>query len=284
MQADPLLWGFGSMCAWGTGDMVARYAALRLGSPVVAIFVLGIGIVPPLVLGLPDLPTLEAVTSAGFVMLAVVAGLLFAVGYVVFYQGLQRGKVSIVSPLSACWLAVTTVLAAILFNESIGFAKGGLIALILLGIFLTSAKGGSDDTPSGVWYGIGAMLCLGVAFALWKPIVEDAGPFIAVVAVRTVATIVLGSYLVLRRPEEADFTRGAIILVIASAALDSMGFVSYNLGIERVDISLIAPIAAGHPVVTLLLAWVLLRERVSVVQMSGIVLLLSAVIALGVVG
>ena len=73
-------------------------------------------------------------------------------------------------------------------------------------------------------------------------------------------------------------------MVIAAAVLDSLAFITYNLGIEREDVSLIAPIAASYPVVTLGLAWVLLRERVSVVQMVGIVVLLGAVVALGVVG
>ena len=282
--ADPLLWGFASMFAWGTGDMLARYAAIRLGSPVVAIVVLGVGIAPPLALGLSRYPGLEAVTGSYFIMLAAVSGLLFALGYVFFYQGLERGLVSIVSPLSASWLAVTTVLTAVLFDETIGWIKGGLISLVLLGIVLISARDRSGASIQGVWYGLTAMVTFGVAFTLWKPIVEDVGPYIAVVSVRTVATVVLGAYLALRRPVGAIFTRGAVVLVIISAVLDSVGFTAYNLGIEREEVSLIAPISAAYPVVTLALAWVLLRERVSAVQMVGIVVLLGAVVALGVVG
>ena len=282
--ADPLLWGFASMFAWGTGDILARYAAIRLGSPIVAIVVLGVGIAPPLAMGLSRYPSPEAIAGSDFILLALTAGLLFSLGYVFFYRGLERGMVSIVSPLSASWLAVTTVMAAILFNESIGLAKGSLIVLVLVGILLTSARGRSGASLGGVWYGLTAMLTFGIAFSLWKPIVEEVGPFIAVVSVRLVATVALGSYLSVRRPVGATFTRGAVFMVIASAVLDSLGFVAYNLGIETEDVSLIAPISASYPVVTLVLAWVFLRERVSAVQMTGIVVLLSAVVALGVVG
>ncbi len=272
------------MFAWGTGDILARYAAIRLGSPVVAIVVLGLGIIPPLALGLSRYPGPEAVTGGDFIALAAVSGLLFSLGYVFYYQGLERGLVSIVSPLSASWLAVTTVLAAILFNESIGPAKGGLIVLVLVGIVVISARGGSGASLAGVWYGLATMLTFGVAFTLWKPIVEEVGPYIAVVSVRLVATVALGSYLAVKRPVGATFTRGAVVMVIASAALDSLGFVAYNLGIETEDVSLIAPISASYPVVTLALAWAFLRERVSAVQMAGIVVLLGSVVALGVVG
>ena len=136
----------------------------------------------------------------------------------------------------------------------------------------------------GIWYGLAAMLTFGTAFTLWKPIVEEVGPFVAVASVRLVATVALGSYLSVKRPVGATFTRGAVLMVIASAVLDSLGFIAYNLGIETEDVSLIAPISASYPVVTLVLAWVFLRERVSAVQMTGIVVLLSAVVALGVVG
>ena len=272
------------MFAWGTGDMLARYAAIRLGSPVVAIVILGVGIAPPLALVVTRQPSLEAVTGGDFIALSLVAGLLFSLGYVFFYRGLERGMISIVSPLSASWLAVVTVLAAVLFNETIGWTKGGLIVMVLLGIALTSARNGGGASASGVRYGLAAMLAFGVAFTLWKPIVEEVGPYAAVVSVRTVATIALGLYLFLWRPAGATVTRNAVVLVIASAVLDSLGFVSYNLGIEREEVSLIAPISAAYPVVTLVLAWVLLRERLGAVRMAGIVVLLSAVIALGVVG
>ena len=283
-QADPLIWGFASMFAWGTSDMLARYAALRLGSPAVALIVLGVGIAPPLVLGLSSYPSLEAIAGSDFIFLSAASGLLFSLGYVLFYRGLERGMVAIVSPLSASWLAVTTVLAAIFFHESIGLAKGGLISVVLLGILLISARDRSSASIEGIWYGLTAMVTFGVAFTLWKPIVAEVGPYIAVVSVRVVSTIILGSYLSLKRPVGANFGRGAVALAIAAAVLDSLGFITYNLGIEREDVSLIAPIAASYPVVTLALAWVLLRERVSRLQAVGIVVLLGAVVALGVVG
>ncbi|MFH1559987.1 MAG: EamA family transporter [Chloroflexota bacterium] len=61
--------------------------------------------------------------------------------------------------------------------------------------------------------------------------------------------------------------------------LDTLGFVTFNLGIERYPVSLIIPIAAAYPAVTLALAWVLLRERVAQIQMVGIITVLGGVIS-----
>ena len=82
-----------------------------------------------------------------------------------------------VSPLSAGYLVVTTVLTAIFFNEVVGPVKWLLIFVILTGIVLTSARGRSGVAISGIWYGITSMMVFGVAFTLWKPMVEDVGPF-----------------------------------------------------------------------------------------------------------
>ena len=283
-QADPALWGFASMFAWGVADMLARYAALRLGSAYVALMVLGLGIAPPLLTGLSRESAWGALTGGDFVTLAVLSSLLFSLGYVVYYRGLGRGLVSVVSPLTASWLVVTTVLTAIFFDERVGLVKGLLILVILVGIILTSARGRSGASVSGVWYGIVGMIAFGVAFTLWKPLVEDVGPFLAVASVRLLATIFLGLYLMARKSPMLPFSRGAVVLVIGAGVLDSLGFVTFNLGIERDPVSLIIPIAASYPAVTLALAWVLLRERMTGVQMMGVAAILGGVIAFSTAG
>ena len=184
-----------------------------------------------------------------------------------------------VSPLSAGYLVVTTVLTAIFFNEVVGPVKWLLIFVILTGIVLTSARGRSGVAISGIWYGITSMMVFGVAFTLWKPMVEEVGPFLAVVSVRLLSTVFLGIYLTARRSFKLYFGKGAAVLVVSAAVLDSLGMVAFNLGIERNPVSLIIPIAAAYPAVTVALAWVLLKERMTRLQMAGMVGVLGGVIA-----
>ena len=75
------------------------------------------------------------------------------------------------------------------------------------------------------------------------------------------------------------FGKGTAVLVVSAAVLDSLAFVTFNLGIERNPVSLIVPIAAAYPAVTVALAWVLLRERMTRVQMVGMVAVLGGVVA-----
>ncbi len=83
---------------------------------------------------------------------------------------------SVVSPLTASWLVVTTILGAIFFDERVGWVKGFLISVVLLGIVFTSSRGRDSGSISGFWHGIAGMMIFGVAFALWKPMVSAVAP------------------------------------------------------------------------------------------------------------
>ena len=283
-QIDPLVWGLASMLTWGTADMLARYASLRVGAPAVAMITQGLGVIPPLVVGISQYPSFDSLTGVEFILLALSSSLLFSSGYAIYYRGLERGMVFIVSPLTSSWLVVTTILVAIFFNERIGWTQWVLIFTIILGIGLTSTRGKDGKSISGFWYGITGMVAFGVAFTLWKPLVADVGPFIAVSAVRLFSAIFLALYLRVRDSIGISFQGRTVVLLIGAALLDSMGFVTFNLGIENNPVSLIVPIAAAYPAVTLALAWVLLKERVSLLQMWGIAAILGGIIAYGVVG
>jgi drug/metabolite transporter (DMT)-like permease len=275
---DPALWGFASMFAWGVSDMLARYASIRIGSPSVAMAIQGLGIAPPLLVALLRDSPWSAMLDVDYVLLVVVCSMLLSVGYVAFYRGLERGLVSIVSPLSAGYLVVTTILTAIFFDEVVSTLGWMLIFVILIGIALTSSGGRSRASITGVWYGLTAMMVMGVAFALWKPMVEDVGPFLAVLSVRLLSTICLGIYLMVQRSSRLSFSRGTGGLLVSAGILDSLGFISFNLGIEVNPVSLIIPIAAAYPAVTMVMAWVLIRERVPLAQMVGIGTVLCGVI------
>ena len=65
------------------------------------------------------------------------------------------------------------------------------------------------------------------------------------------------------------------------AALDTGGYVAFNLGTGHADTAIVAGAAAPYAVVPIVLGVVLLGERPAVVQWVGIVLVLVSVAALG---
>ena len=58
------------------------------------------------------------------------------------------------------------------------------------------------------------------------------------------------------------------------------GYVAYNLGVNLSPVAVVAPIVAAHPVATIALAIVFMRERPQVLQWMGAIVTVTAVIAL----
>ena len=276
---EPLLWGLASAICWGVADMFGRSASMRVGSPTVAWAIQGMGALPALAGVLVFGSPWGSLATADYAALAVSVAALFSVGYIVFYRGLARGLVSIVSPVSAGYVVVTALLSAVFLHETIGIDRWALILVILAGIALASTRGRSRATLSGVAHGLIAMTVMGIAFTLWKPMVDVAGAYLAVVSVRVISAGMLGGFLAAMRAPWSPFRNGAGVFVLVAALLDSVGFIVFNLGIERNPVSLIIPVAAAYPVVTVALAWVLLRERLARPQVAGIAVVLVGVVA-----
>ena len=77
--------------------------------------------------------------------------------------------------------------------------------------------------------------------------------------------------------------RNAVLVLCGAAALDALGFVAYNVGIDRASLVVIAPFGAAHPLGTILLAFLILRERPAKLQWAGMALVVTGVVALSAV-
>ena len=223
-----------------------------------------------------------AVDWGAMAIWAPLCGACLGVGYLSYYTGLHRGSVSVVSSAASAWLAVTVTVTVLLFGEHISLPQALLMGGVLAGILMISAQPSTRSGGStGLLWGLGAMFGLGLALAFLARVTEASGPMIAVLIVRVLSMI--PPYLftrfrgeVIRLPQGWDGKR----LLLAAAALDAAGYVTYNLGVDAAPVAVVAPIVAAHPLVTVALAVVLLRERPRSLQWAGAGVTVAAVVAL----
>ena len=205
--------------------------------------------------------------------------------YLAYYTGLYRGSVSVVTSAASAWLAVTVAVTVLFFGERISPLQIVLMGTVLGGILMLSVKPSTRSGGSaGLLWGLGAMFGLGLALALLDRVTEASDPMLAVLIVRALS--IVPAYLftrsrgeVIRLPQGWDGKR----LLLAAALLDSGGYIGYNLGVDTAPVAVVAPITAAHPVVTIGLAIVLLRERPRSLQWAGAGVTVAAVIALSAV-
>lgn len=284
---DPLagiLWGAVGLVCWGTGDYLARFVAMRVGSLSTALLIQVLGLSVPLAFVLAYLVagSLPDIDWRAVAVWAPLSAAFLGGGYASFYTGLQRGTVTIVSSASSAWLAVTVIVAVLLFGERVSFGQALLLAMVLGGILMLSANPSTRTGQStGMLWGLGATVGLGMSLAFLDQVTEAAGPMLAVLAVRALSTVPIAA-LMRTQGESLRLPSGgkALLLLAAVAVLDAGGFVGFNLGVDAAPVSVVAPVASAHPVVTGGLAVLLLRERPRVLQWTGAAVTVAAVAAL----
>lgn len=278
-------WGFSGLLAWGIADYLARASSRRIGSVSTTLLTQLIGLALPLAFVAFEAATGRlSVDVPGLILWAPLTGAALGFGYLVYYTGLARGAVTVVSSAASAWLAITVLIAVALFGESVGAGQLALMAGVLLGILLLSAGPlTGSEVSSGLPWGLATMLSIGVAMALFDHATAAAGPMLAVLVVRAISAIppsafALARRMPIRRPQDSN----GWALLAAIGVVDAAGYVGYNLGVASAPVSLVAPIAAAHPLVTIALAVGINRERPRITQWAGASLIIAATITLSV--
>lgn len=215
---------------------------------------------------------------------APITGAALGIAYLIYYTGLARGAVTVVSSAASAWLAITILIAVALFGERVVAGQLVLMAAILVGILLLSAgRLSGSDVGSGLPWGLGAMLCIGIGMGFFDRVTEASDPMLGVLIVRALSALPVfafsrGRGVPVRLPND----RVGWALLVAVGIVDAAGYVGYNIGIDAAPVSVIAPISAAHPLVTIVLAVVINRERPRAFHWAGATLTIAATMALSI--
>lgn len=278
-----MLWGIVAACGWGTADFIARGVSVRLSAYRALLYahLVSFGCLLPIVLA-------SAPTGAGFAMLALGAllGASNTLGSLLLYRSLSVGRLSIVSPIGSSFAAVTLLLS-LLSGDTISAAKIGGLVLTTVGVIFASMAG-ADETDAtgsavrGVPAALGAALAFGVTFWGLKFVVPTLGPWLPVFESRVTTLLLLP---LLARPlgeSIAPPPARSWPLVVAIGLIDTCANAAYNVGIRSDAPGVVAVLGSLFSPITVLLAFVLLRERLSPRQWLGVGLIFCSVMAIGI--
>ena len=262
---------------WGISDFFGGLTSRRLALAAVLLVSQVVGAVLLLTVATLHSP-LPLEPSLAFAAAGSILGLIGITG---LYRGMAVGSISIVAPISATG-AVIPVLFGLLRGERASSLQTVGIGLALVGIVLASRA--ADDThaatdrpliASGVGYALLAALGFGGFFVfLHEASVTDvlwAGAVQRVTGVVVIGAVVLVRRTSLRIPRQIW---PALLLV---GVLDTTANVLYAFASTVGLVSLAAMLASLYPVATVLLARVVLRERMSRTQATGVVCALVGV-------
>ncbi len=209
------------------------------------------------------------------------AGLAGATGLVVFFRTLARGVMSVVAPVTAVTAAAVPVLVGLLGGNSIGTWAGLGIALALLAVVLVSAESGLSALRAARPAALGPALLAGSMFGLFFVLLdrtsEEAGLTPLVTA--RVASVALVAVIALGGGQSLRVTRAALPLVAASGVGDMTANALFLLATQADgQLAITGVLASLYPVSTVVLAQVVLRERLAGAQVAGLLAAGAAVV------
>jgi drug/metabolite transporter (DMT)-like permease len=252
---------------WGVADFGGGLASRR--APVLGVLLgsqlasLAVGL--PLLLVFSREPAMRPLDLA----ISIAGGVLGASGLALLYRGLSVGRMGVVAPLAAVLTATLPV--------GFGFLTEGIpsfVAIIGIGfaavsvVLVSRAPAEPDGRPSGIRYGLAAGVIFGLFTVSASQLADDLilSPTI-VIRVASV-TVLIAWILVRRQPWRVE--RRLWPALVGIGVIDMSATASYLSAIAVGPLAIAAILASLYPVVTTILAALVLKERIRPIHAAGI--------------
>ena len=224
----------------------------------------------------------EPVPPVATLAAAAGAGLAITVALAAFFQAMVVGSISIVAPISATG-AVVPIVAGIARGERPGAAQAVGIVVAIVGIVLAARplrEHPSARAESGLWLALLAALGGGLFFWLMASASDHGIPW-AMLTARAIPASILAAVVALRRVSLRPVLEWRTARrVLTAALLGSSSIALYAFATLHGELAIVSVLASLYPVVTVLLAYGVLGERVHGAQQVGIAAVIAGVVLL----
>lgn len=210
-------------------------------------------------------------------VLAVAVGM-GAVGYVgqavCYFAALNHASAGLVALLLYAYPTLVCILAAIFLRERLTARTVGLLALSFAGIALT--LGGGQGTATGFALGLAAALFYSVYIIVGARELKESDALASTTVVCLSAAATLGIASLFQAPRFPVEASGWIPVFLIALVSTVVAILAFFAGLKRVGPATASIVSTLEPVVTVALAWGILGESLSAIQVLGGILVLGS--------
>ena len=277
----PLL-ALGSAALYGASDFLGGLAARR-ASPITVVAGSQLAGLVVLAVVLPLLPGADPAKPD--LIWGAAAGVAIGAGLALLYAALALGRMAVVAPTTGVCAVVIPVMAAMLLGERPGPRVLAGIALAVVSIVLvsrtrSSAAPGERRSPRRLPSGLGLALLSGVAIGLFFFSLARTAPAAGLwplLAARLVAVVLFGM-LAVGGGRSVRMAAPVAAMVIGGGVIDVLSNALYLIATRHGPLSVVVTLSSLYPASTVMLALLVLGERLSATQGVGIASALIAVL------
>jgi drug/metabolite transporter (DMT)-like permease len=277
------LLAIGSALFYGAADFSGGLATRRAGAIAVVLLSQASGLVL-LALILPFLA--HASPSRADLLWGAVAGLTGGIGVALLYRALAIGTMAVVAPTTAvCAVTIPVVVSVLLGERPLPLAIAGIV-LGIVSILLVSRQAAAETDSHGLVAprrlpaGVGIAFASGIAIGFFLLSLAQTSPgsgMWPLIVSRSFSVTLFGAVAVaggrsIRMPAPA------VALAIGGGIMDMLANALYMLAARQGPLSLVVTLSSLYPASTVLLARVVLGERLNAWQISGVGCALAAIV------
>ena len=276
-----IIYGILSAATWGAADFIGGLASKRT-SPYRVLFLAEIaGLIPFIALALI---LREPVPSTADMLLGAGSSLVGLAGLLLLYRALAVGQMSIAAPVSALFAALIPVIFGFFTlgvpssATIIGFGLAFIAVWLISQTAVTNWRFPLQGLRS--FADLRLPLFSGLFFGLYFLVIHQAtlnAFFWPLVAARFAGFAMFGLFALITR-QPALPPREVWGLCLVNGVIDIGGNAFYILAAQAGRIDVAAVLGALYPASTVLLAWIVLKEKINWLQAFGVMLAFVAIV------
>ena len=273
-----------SAATYGAADFLGGLAARRAGAIAIVVVSQFAGLIALLV-ALPLLP--PASPAASDWMWGAAAGVAGGTGVALLYRALAMTSMAIAAPITAVCAVAVPVAVSMALGERPGTGPLAGIALALVSIVLVSQQDAHTNPSSnsvahrpaaraGVATALASGVAIGLFFLAVARVSVDAGLWPLVAARGVSVTLFAAMAVVMGR--SLRMPASVIAIAVGGGILDMLANVLYLVASRYGPLSVAVTLTSLYPAGTVLLARMVLGERLRALQLIGVVCALAAIV------
>jgi|SRR3989344_8685371 len=282
----PIAFALLSFFTWGFGLLFEAIAAKKINSYLFTFWAALLSFIILTALAPTFIGDLKGLTVS-LLILNMVLAFFFHFGTIMYYEGIKAGAPALVGTVASSFPGVIVLIALVFLGDKINTLQAISILLVLLGIVLSSLnlnelKKKKINLEKSVLFALAAMISWGIYLGFVKILVEKVGWFWPNYLTFGMFPLLFLFIKYKKMKIENPIRSGVFIPFITSIILVRIAEFSYNYAIGRGSQSIVASISGANPILFVLLAFFVFKDKITKQQIAGIIVTLLGIVLLSI--
>jgi len=219
------------------------------------------------------------------IILLPIAAIMYSAGYLFFFRGFEIGNISIVASTMNLWAVFTMLFAFLFMGQRLSTTQFLGVLMIISGVTLASLNWSEIrkqkfQLSSGVKETVLGAFFFGVFWNMSEIISEEIGWLLTTLFVKfgIILFLLLFSFLQKRELSLTKATTKTKCIIALMGIIEAGAVAIVNYGLTIGDAILITPIASALSIVTIALAIIILKEKITKFQGIGAITAIAGIV------